>query len=98
MPTQYCAGKSCKFIALAVGVGLVVLTACTKISSAPNALTLGATVTPPGSSAVPTAAPAAQWQLVQQNLPGALLSVWGTSATDVYAVGADGKDGQGPLV
>lgn len=33
------------------------------------------------------------WQLVLQQLPGALLSVSGTSATDVYAVGADSGDG-----
>jgi len=38
------------------------------------------------------------WQLVQEHLPGALLSVWGTSATDVWAVGADARDGTGPLV
>ncbi len=38
------------------------------------------------------------WQLVHQSLPGALLSVWGTSATDVWAVGADARDGTGPLV
>ena len=39
----------------------------------------------------------APWQLVHQELPGALLSVWGTSATDVWAVGADARDGRGPL-
>lgn len=43
-------------------------------------------------------ATAPQWQLVQEGLPGALLSVWGTSATDVWAVGADARDGTGPLV
>ena len=33
-----------------------------------------------------------------QALPGALLSISGTSPTDVYAVGADPEDGRGPLV
>ncbi len=38
------------------------------------------------------------WQRVHQGLPAALLSVWGTAADDVWAVGADTRDGQGPLV
>lgn len=38
------------------------------------------------------------WVLVQEDLPGALLSIWGTSADDVWAVGADAGDGSGPLV
>lgn len=38
------------------------------------------------------------WQIVQQGLPGALLSVWGTGADDVWVVGADARDGSGPLV
>jgi hypothetical protein len=36
------------------------------------------------------------WQVVHEDLPGALLSVWGTSADDVWVVGADAGDG--PLV
>jgi hypothetical protein len=40
----------------------------------------------------------AQWQLVHEGLPGALLSVWGTAANDVWAVGADARDGTGPMV
>jgi hypothetical protein len=36
--------------------------------------------------------------MVLEGLPAALLSVSGTSATDVYAVGADPDDGEGPLV
>lgn len=36
------------------------------------------------------------WQVVHEDLPAALLSVWGTSATDVWVVGADAGDG--PLV
>ncbi len=43
-------------------------------------------------------APATQytWQAVQSNLPGAVLSIWGTSDHDVYAVGGDSRDGSGP--
>jgi hypothetical protein len=37
-------------------------------------------------------------QVILQELPAALLSVAGTSATDVYAVGADPDDGKGPFV
>lgn len=36
------------------------------------------------------------WQVVHRNLAGALLSVWGSSAKDVWAVGGDAGDG--PLV
>lgn len=39
-----------------------------------------------------------RWQKVHDELPGALLSVWGTSSTDVWAVGADTRDGKGPAV
>jgi len=42
--------------------------------------------------------PAPPWQLVYEELPGALLSVWGTSESDVWLVGADARDGMGPLV
>jgi hypothetical protein len=42
--------------------------------------------------------PADDWQLAQAGLPGALLSAWGTSASDVWIVGADAGDGTGPLV
>lgn len=38
------------------------------------------------------------WQVVHDELPGALLSVWGSSADDVWAVGADAGDGAGPMV
>ena len=38
-----------------------------------------------------------RWQVVMEDLPGALLRVWGTSASDVWVVGAD-ADGRGPLV
>lgn len=43
-------------------------------------------------------APQAPWQLVHASLPGALLSVWGTSASDVWAAGTDAADGKGPTV
>jgi hypothetical protein len=33
------------------------------------------------------------WEVVHEGLPGALLSIWGTSATDVWAVGGDVGDG-----
>lgn len=36
--------------------------------------------------------------MVHEGLDGALLSVWGTSRDDVWAVGADTRDGAGPLV
>lgn len=36
--------------------------------------------------------------LIAQNLPGALLGVWGSSATDVWVVGSDPGDGLGPYV
>lgn len=39
-----------------------------------------------------------EWEVVHENLPAALLSVWGTAADDVWAVGADPGDGSGPLV
>ncbi len=42
--------------------------------------------------------PADTWEIVHKDLPGALLSVWGTSARDVWAVGGDTLDGAGPLV
>jgi hypothetical protein len=42
--------------------------------------------------------PVDSWELVHGSLPGALLSVWGTSSTDVWAVGGDPQDGSGPTV
>ena len=42
--------------------------------------------------------PGTELEFVLQRRPGALLSVAGTSATDVYAVGADKRDGKGPAV
>jgi hypothetical protein len=40
-----------------------------------------------------TAADPGTWTTVAEDLPGALLSVWGTSAGDVWTVGADPGDG-----
>jgi hypothetical protein len=37
------------------------------------------------------------WHLVLKDLPGALISISGTSETDVYAVGGDPGDGKGPM-
>ncbi len=37
------------------------------------------------------------WSVVFEDLPGALISVWGTSATDIWTVGGD-PDGAGPWV
>jgi hypothetical protein len=48
------------------------------------------------SAAVDAAPKAREWQLLASELPSALLSVSGRSATDIYAVGAD--KGHGPLV
>lgn len=42
--------------------------------------------------------PDSKWQLVMSGQPGALLSIWGTAADDVWVVGADARDGAGPLV
>ncbi|HEY0255209.1 MAG TPA: hypothetical protein VGC41_26960 [Kofleriaceae bacterium] len=38
------------------------------------------------------------WSVVGENQPAALLSVWGSSAADIYVVGGDRKDGTGPIV
>jgi hypothetical protein len=38
------------------------------------------------------------WAVVVEDQPAALLSAWGSSATDVWVVGGDPRDGSGPLV
>ncbi|HEX2881555.1 MAG TPA: hypothetical protein VHO25_18625, partial [Polyangiaceae bacterium] len=38
------------------------------------------------------------WRVIHEELGGALLSVWGRSSSDVWAVGGDSGDGTGPLV
>lgn len=61
----------------------------------------GGTPTPPDgndNSEPDGGTPQRQWQLVLHDLPGGLLSVSGTSSSDVYAVGTDMLDGQGPMV
>jgi hypothetical protein len=50
------------------------------------------------SSAACSGEPAPAWEVAQDHLPGALLSVWGTRADDIWAVGADAGDGQGSTV
>lgn len=42
--------------------------------------------------------PKGQWELVFAGLPGALLSIWGSDSSDVWAVGGDPLDGSGPMV
>ena len=39
-----------------------------------------------------------RWTVVDTGLPAALISIWGTSADDIWTVGADPKDGTGPMV
>lgn len=51
-----------------------------------------------GGQCGPTGFPVSGGQLVFTNLNAALLSVTGTSATNVYVVGADPGDGRGPYV
>lgn len=41
--------------------------------------------------------PSFVWQGMQRDLPGAMLSIWGTSTSDVWSVGADAGDGSGPM-
>lgn len=50
------------------------------------------------SSACPPPPDPPKWAVVGKKLPSALLSVWGTSEHDVWTVGSDSGDGQGPLV
>jgi len=38
------------------------------------------------------------WAVVVEDQPAALLSAWGSSATDVWVVGGDPRDGTGPIV
>ena len=74
------------------------------VSATPSGTPLAtATATPPvtatsGPVGTPTAFPAGPVHPVLQNLSAALLSITGTSASDVYAVGAVANDGKGPLV
>jgi hypothetical protein len=49
----------------------------------------------PSTAPAPAPAPAAEWEVLASELPSAMLSVSGRSATDVYAVGAD--KGHGPF-
>src|SRR5690242_4873825 len=49
-----------------------------------------------GACGASTADPS--WAVVTENQPAALLSVWGSSASDVWVVGGDPRDGTGPIV
>ncbi len=42
--------------------------------------------------------PEPQWFIVAEQLPGALISTWGRSATDVWMAGANRGGGAGPTV
>ena len=44
----------------------------------------------------PPPPPVPAWSIVMEELSGALVSVWGTSATDVYSVGGSAGTGNGP--
>lgn len=73
----------------------------TPSSTATASFTATATPTATGglaSTPTPTPNPTGQVHPVLQNLSGALLSITGTSAADVYTVGADANDGTGPMV
>ncbi len=48
--------------------------------------------------ASPAGDEADEWQLVTEGADGALLSVWGRAEDDVWVVGADARDGSGPVV
>ena len=39
-----------------------------------------------------------RWSIVDAGLPAALISIWGSSTDNIWAVGADPRDGTGPLV
>jgi len=65
----------------------------TPTTSATPSVTPTATVT-----LTPIPFPAGPVHPILQNLSAALLSITGTSAADVYAVGADANDGTGPMV
>jgi len=65
----------------------------TATATPPATPTSGAVGTPTG-----TGFPAGPVHPVLQSLSAALLSIAGTSASDVYAVGAIASDGKGPLV
>ena len=40
----------------------------------------------------------ARWRIVHEDLPGGLLSLWGTSSSDVWTVGGNPGDGSGAFV
>jgi hypothetical protein len=75
----------------------------TETATATPALTFTASATPsvtatPTVTPTPIPLPAGPVHQILQNLSAALLSITGTSAADVYTVGADANDGTGPMV
>jgi hypothetical protein len=70
---------------------------CIACHTAPECLARDHMCTVAGNPPPPTPAPSTL-QLVLKQLPAALVSVTGTSASDVTAVGADPNDGFGPYV
>jgi len=72
------------------------VTPAATVAATATATTTGGLISTP--TATPVSTPTGQIHPVLQNLPGALLSITGTSAADVYTVGADANDGTGPLV
>ena len=82
----------------------VVQAVAASVSGCPRSPTPSPTASPtaPPSTPTPTATsislPRAPVRLILQEQPAALLSISGTSAADVYTVGADTHDGMGPYV
>jgi hypothetical protein len=68
----------------------------TSATASPTPTATGALATTSTPTPLPSARPPVDFVL--QNLPGALLSISGTTATDVYTVGADANDGSGPMM
>ncbi len=80
----------------------LVLTPAAFCRNAPNIFPFGPAVVfccfVCGCTPIPNPPQSAESQVVLSELSGGLLSVSGTSESDVYAVGADPGDGRGPLV
>ena len=71
-----------------------------RIGNPVRALVIGTLLLAAGGCSPTTDNPDPQpsWQLVLEDLPAGLLSISGSSDSDVYAVGIDPGDGGGPLV
>jgi hypothetical protein len=73
-------------------------TATPRASATPPLPTPTGSPPTPSPTSSPRPFPAQPVRLILQGQPAALLSISGTSAADVYAVGADGHDGMGPYI